>query len=186
MYMPSQTRRRPHSVSTRKTRSVPTRRTGSVPTRRVSSKKTIYPHKFTRILVGNSPEKNSPTIFKPKSKPKSRRWFFGRSPSEIPDTSLPNHTNIMVPNSISPEYVEDYQRTQFTNYKSRQMMKDHLKKYIKNNPHSTYEQWIRELFPENTKINEYGHIELDKRLYLPQAESLKYWENIQKKKNKII
>lgn len=121
-------------------------------------------------------------IFKSKSKPKSRRWFFDRSPSEIPDTSSPNYTNIMVPNSIRSEDVEGYQLKQFTNYKSRQLMKNHLNEYIKHNPHSTYEQWIRELFPENTRINEYGHIELDKRLYLTQAESLKYWKNIQKKR----
>lgn len=165
-------------MSTRKS----SRRTRSVPakTRRrriVSSKNSVNPYKFTRILVGNSPENNSsPIVFKPK--PKSRSWFTRK-------ISPYKNTNIMVPNSIHPEDVEGYQLTQFTNYKSRQMMKDHLNEYIKHNPHSTYEQWIRDLFPENTKINKYGHIVIDARFYLPQAESLKYWKNIQKNKKKI-
>lgn len=167
--MPSQTRRRPNSFITRRTRSVSTRRPRSVPTRRVSLKNKVNPLKFTRIIVGKSPKKNSPmirnspTIFKSLDK----NGLYSGKPK-------PDYTNVRVPNNIPPDDVEGYQMAKLSSKEARKLVKDHLNEYIKDNPLSTYEEWIRALFPDNTEEKN-GHIEIDPRLYLPDADTLNYW-----------
>lgn len=174
--------KRTSSLPTRKTRrasvqskvSVP-RRTRSVFYKSRRSRKSPEPSKFSRIIVGNSPEEHSPNIFKEPGP----EGFLNRIRRKPPKEK--NHTNVDVPNHIKAEDIETYQQTAFISYLSREMIKKHLNEYIENNPKSTYEEWIKNLHSVNAKKGKYGHIILDPRFYLPKAESLRYWKNVQKR-----
>jgi ribosomal protein L32E len=123
-------------------------------------RKSHDPSKFTQIIVGNSPQEHSPSIFK------------GPDPK--------GYTNVYVPNHIKAEDIESYQQTEYISYLAREITKKHLNEYIKNNPNSTYEEWMRNLHSVNVKKGKYGRRRLDPRFYLPNAENLRYWKNVQK------
>lgn len=192
--LPTRRTRRASSLPTRKTRrasSFPrkTRRasvqsSGPSQTRSVSrrastgSYKPPDPSKFTRIIVGNSPVENSPNIFKqPEQEGIFRKFriFRRNSPKEK------NHTNVAVPKGTKPEDIEAIQITKFFSFKERQNMKAHLKKWMKKNPKSTYEEWVENYLHDSAKRSRYNHIMLDRRFFLKNAESLRYWKNLKKR-----
>ena len=81
-----------------------------------------------------------------------------------------------------------YKMKQFSKNESRQIMKNHLDKYIKSHPAATYEEWIIALFPENRKVTPSGEIKIDNRLYYPTADSVRMWRNKKKqiRKHRLI
>lgn len=61
------------------------------------------------------------------------------------------YTNVAVPIGTKREDVEPYQIGKYISYLSKEMIKKHLNEYIKNNPNSTYEEWIQNLHSVNAK-----------------------------------
>ena len=142
----------------------------------------------------SSPEhKFSPLLFRPKPQ-KTRRWFSKRSPN-----SPYTYEDVFVPNNIkhNENMAIGYKMKQFSKNESRQIMKNHLDKYIKSHPAATYEEWIIALFPENRKgtpfpenrkVTPSGEIKIDNRLYYPTADSVRMWRNKKKqiRKHRLI
>jgi len=125
----------------------------------------------------SSPEhKFSPLLFRPKPQ-KTRRWFSKRSPN-----SPYTYEDVFVPNNMkhNENRAIGYKMKQFSKNESRQIMKNHLDKYIKSHPAATYEEWIIALFPENRKVTPSGEIKIDNRLYYPTADSVLMWRNKKK------
>lgn len=133
----------------------------------------------------SSPEHTfSPLLFRPKPQ-KTRRWFSKRSPN-----SPYTYEDVFVPNNIkhNENMAIGYKMKQFSKNESRQIMKNHLDKYIKSHPAATYEEWIIALFPENRKVTPSGEIKIDNRLYYPTADSMRMWRNKKKqiRKQRLI
>jgi hypothetical protein len=134
----------------------------------------------------SSPEYTfSPLLFTPKPK-KTRRWFSNPSPN-----SPYTYEHVLVPNNIkhNENMAIGYQMKKFSNNEARQLMKNHLDKYIKLHPAATYEEWIINFLPENFKgYTPSGEIKIDYRLHTPTAESVRMWRNKKKqiRKQRLI
>ena len=61
----------------------------------------------------------------------------------------------------------------YSKWQCRLIIKQHLDEYLTKNEKATYEEWLRELHPNELK----SETEIDTRYYMPESDHLEIWKS---------
>jgi len=137
---------------------------------------------LTRVFTRKSPQHKSPDIFRqrrPKTT-KTRKFFSFRAE---PNNNLPfTEEDVLVPDGMPANNMNAHKSHVYSKHLALKDMKDHLREFAETHADPTYEEWIHAYLPESVKIGRHGQYIVNYRFYLPDAVSLRYWNNYIKKK----